>query len=54
MQTLEYLFGESTYLGLLLFLLVIFLVVRITEATIVWIWDRYGDWISNVFRQSRS
>jgi len=54
METMEYLFGESAYLGLTLFLLTIFLMVWGAEATRTWIWERFGERISQAFRQLRS
>lgn len=54
MRMMEFLFGETTYFGLFLFLLACFATVRLAEAIAAWVWDKFGDWITGLFRQSTS
>ncbi len=49
---IEFISPVNSYLGLLLFLFAFFIVFCCVEMTAVALWEKYGDRIRNVFRQS--
>lgn len=53
METLGYFFSGNGYLSLFLFLLTILFIAACAETIVAWIWEKFGDRISGMFRQTR-
>lgn len=51
MDLIEYLYSATGYLGLISFLLTFFVMIVCVQSLGYWIWERYGERISGVFRQ---
>ena len=54
MEIMDYLYGgESSYLGLFALLVTAGIVFLGAQSTAIWFWDKFGERISGLFRQSR-